>query len=101
MDNFFIEQNVKDTPLDTLRDDLGIYLKVSRRIYFALFIQKRSITLKLKHLVAVQLCTKTNLNIVFNRNKLLFICVLISNLYLEKRTLDEFLYCWLQKYFRY
>ena len=28
VDNFFIEQNVKDTPLDTLRDDLGIYLKV-------------------------------------------------------------------------
>jgi len=30
VDNFFIEQNVKDTPLDTLRDDLGIYLKVLR-----------------------------------------------------------------------
>ena len=28
VDNFFIEQNVKDTPLDSLRDDLGIYLKV-------------------------------------------------------------------------
>ena len=28
VDNFFIEQSVKDTPLDTLRDDLGIYLKV-------------------------------------------------------------------------
>ncbi|XP_023338377.1 conserved oligomeric Golgi complex subunit 2 [Eurytemora carolleeae] len=30
VDNFFIEQSVKDTPLDTLRDDLGIYLKVLR-----------------------------------------------------------------------
>jgi len=30
VDNFFIEQNVKDTPLDTLRDDLGVYLKVLR-----------------------------------------------------------------------
>ena len=29
VDNFFIEQSVKDTPLDTLRDDLGIYLKVN------------------------------------------------------------------------
>lgn len=30
VDKFFIEQNVKETPLDTLRDDLGIYLKVLR-----------------------------------------------------------------------
>lgn len=30
VDKFFIEQSVKETPLDTLRDDLGIYLKVLR-----------------------------------------------------------------------
>ena len=30
MDKFFIEQAVRETPLDTLRDDLGLYLKVLR-----------------------------------------------------------------------
>lgn len=30
VDKFFIEQSVKETPLDCLRDDLGIYLKVLR-----------------------------------------------------------------------
>merc|ERR1719278_685306 len=30
VDKFFIEQSVRETPLDSLRDDLGIYLKVLR-----------------------------------------------------------------------
>jgi len=30
VDTFFLEQNVKETPLDIMRDDLGIYLKVLR-----------------------------------------------------------------------
>jgi len=30
VDNFFIEQSVRETALETLRDDLGIYLKVLR-----------------------------------------------------------------------
>ena len=30
VDKFFIEQSVRETPLDTLRDDLGLYLKVLR-----------------------------------------------------------------------
>ena len=30
MDKFFIEQSIRETPLDNLRDDLGLYLKVLR-----------------------------------------------------------------------
>ena len=30
VDKFFIEQSIRETPLDNLRDDLGLYLKVLR-----------------------------------------------------------------------
>ena len=51
MDKFFIEQSIRETPLDNLRDDLGLYLKVLRSSMIELINQVRGT----QYLIAIYL----------------------------------------------